>query len=117
MTKRRLGVILAWTVSLGACSDSSNMTSPTNPNPPQANVRQDAAPSPRAAVAAGAPKVIIGYVFPKKKAIDPGEIAAEKLTHVNYAFANVVDGAVVLASDADAENLKALVGLHGKNPD
>lgn len=50
----------------------------------------------------------------------PGAIArigAEKLTHVNYAFANVTpDGEVVLEGAADADRLRALVGLRERNP-
>jgi GH18 family chitinase len=32
--------------------------------------------------------VIIGYVFAQDRVLDPAAIAAEKLTHINYAFAN-----------------------------
>jgi chitinase len=66
-------------------------------------------PAPAAATAAG--QVIIGYVFPRDRVIDPAEIAADELTHVNYAFANVVEGRVVEGSPNDAANLKALTGL------
>ena len=44
-------------------------------------------------------------------------IGGDKLTHVFYAFANVTpDGDVVLEDDADADRLRALVGLKAKNP-
>ena len=33
-------------------------------------------------------RVIIGYVFAENDSIDPATIAADKLTHINYAFAN-----------------------------
>ena len=39
--------------------------------------------------------VIIAYVFPRNELIVPSEIAADKLTHINYAFADVKDGRIV----------------------
>ncbi|HEU0107517.1 MAG TPA: glycoside hydrolase family 9 protein, partial [Vicinamibacteria bacterium] len=39
-------------------------------------------------------RVIIGYVFAQDRVLDPAAIAAEKLTHINYAFANIKDGRV-----------------------
>jgi chitinase len=61
-------------------------------------------------------RVIIGYVFPRDRVIEPAEIAADKLTHVNYAFANIQKGVVVEGSARDAENLRALTGLRLKSP-
>jgi len=60
--------------------------------------------------------VIIAYVFPKDGVIDPAAIAADKLTHVNYAFANVADGRVVEGFKNDAENYRVLAGLRRKHP-
>lgn len=54
---------------------------------------------------------IIGYVFPQSTVIDPARIAADKLTHINYAFANIRDGRVVEGFARDAENFKVLTGL------
>jgi chitinase len=65
---------------------------------------------------AGGP-VIIGYVFAKDDLIDPATIAAEKLTHINYAFANIKDGRVVEGFARDAENYRILTGLRRGNPD
>jgi chitinase len=62
-------------------------------------------------------RVVIGYVFPRDGRIDPAGIAAEKLTHVNYAFANVVKGEVVEGSKHDAANLRALTSLRRRRPD
>lgn len=74
-------------------------------------------PGAATAVAAGdAERVIIGYVFPRERVIDPAEIDASKLTHVNYAFANVANGVVVEGSAKDAENLKVLTGLRAASP-
>ena len=51
-------------------------------------------------------RVIIGYVFAENDSIDPATIAADKLTHINYAFANIQDGVVVEGFARDAENFK-----------
>ena len=76
-----------------------------------------------AAGALGAPRaardavpVIIGYVFVKNALVDPAQIAADRLTHINYAFANIREGQVVEGFDHDAENLEALTGLRRKHP-
>ncbi len=60
--------------------------------------------------------VIIGYVFPQDDLIDPAKIAAEKLTHINYAFANLRDGQVVEGFKKDAENYQILAGLRTRHP-
>jgi chitinase len=61
-------------------------------------------------------RVIIGYVFGESRRIDPAGIAAEKLTHINYAFANVQDGRVVEGFPGDTENLRVVTGLRRRNP-
>jgi chitinase len=61
-------------------------------------------------------RAIIAYVFPKDRLIDPKEIAADKLTHVNYAFANVRKGKVVAGFKKDSENFKVLAGLRRAHP-
>jgi chitinase len=72
-----------------------------------------------AAVVASPPEraVIIAYIFPQDDVIDPAQIAAGKLTHINYAFANIRDGKVVEGFAKDAENFKVLAGLRRKHPD
>jgi GH18 family chitinase len=60
--------------------------------------------------------VIIGYVFSKDQVIDPASIAADKLTHVNYAFADIRDGLVVEGFTHDAENFKILASLRRQHP-
>jgi chitinase len=59
---------------------------------------------------------IIAYVFKPKSVIEAGEIAAEKLTRVNYAFALIRDGEIVNGYPYDDQNLAALVALKGQNP-
>ena len=61
--------------------------------------------------------VIIGYVFSREEPIDPRAIDAGKLTHINYAFANVEDGEVVEGFARDAENLRVLTGLRREHSD
>ena len=59
---------------------------------------------------------VIAYVFPRDRILESSEIRAEKLTHVNFAFANVVGGRVVEGSPRDAENLRVLTGLRRDHP-
>jgi chitinase len=61
--------------------------------------------------------VIIGYVFAQEQVLDPAAIAAEKLTHINYAFANVKEGRVVEGFAHDAENYRILTSLRARNPE
>jgi hypothetical protein len=49
-------------------------------------------------------KLIIGYIFPKDRAIAPGEVATRKLTRINYAFANLQNSVIVEGFGHDAEN-------------
>ena len=59
-----------------------------------------------ARAAEGPGPAIIGYVFARDRVLEPEAIAAEKLTHVNFAFANIRDGRVIEGSPRDADNLK-----------
>jgi chitinase len=59
---------------------------------------------------------IIAYVFAENDLIDSSVIAADKLTHINYAFANLKDGQVVEGFARDAENFKVLGELRRANP-
>jgi chitinase len=60
---------------------------------------------------------IIAYVFPRDRVLGPNEVAATKLTRINYAFANVADGKVVEGFAHDKENFAILNGLKQQNPD
>jgi chitinase len=60
--------------------------------------------------------VIIGYVFVQDRLLDPATIDPRKLTHVNYAFADVRDGRVVEGFKRDEENFRALAELRRRNP-
>ena len=46
----------------------------------------------------------------------PGQIAAQKLTRINYAFANLQGSRIVNGYTADDKNLAALVALKQENP-
>lgn len=68
------------------------------------------------AQADNAGKLIIGYVFSPEKPLDPATIAAEKLTHINYAFSNLVDNKIVNGFEFDDENYQNLSSLKERNP-
>jgi chitinase len=59
---------------------------------------------------------IIAYIFPREAVIRPEEVAATKLTRINYAFANIKDGQIVAESPVDAPNFATLVALKQQNP-
>jgi chitinase len=59
---------------------------------------------------------IVAYIFPRDHVIEPDEIAATKITRINYAFANLQDGRIVAVSPADPANFATLVALKGQNP-
>lgn len=60
--------------------------------------------------------VIVAYVFPQENPFREGEIAGQKLTRINYAFANIKDGRIVNGFAHDDENLAALVALKQQSP-
>lgn len=65
------------------------------------------------------PLKIIGYIA-GWKGVNPDQIEAEKLTHINYAFANVIDGVVIEGegrAEADKLNIEKLHSLKTRNPD
>src|SRR5215469_7102926 len=61
-------------------------------------------------------KVIIGYIYSPNRPLVPGDVAAEKLTHINYAFANIKDGLMVEGYAGDPENYRTLNSLKERNP-
>jgi GH18 family chitinase len=63
-----------------------------------------------------AQEAVIAYIFVQDHVIDPASIAAEKLTHINYAFANIKDGVIVEGFKNDARNFQALNSLKARNP-
>jgi len=69
-----------------------------------------------AAGAASAPKAVVAYVFPRDSVLQPGQIDAQRLTRVNYAFANIANGRMVTGYEHDAENFAFLEALKKENP-
>jgi len=65
---------------------------------------------------APAPKVVIGYIFCPDRRIEPSSVDPRKLTHINYAFANVQDGKMVEGFTFDTENFRALNEMKKVNP-
>jgi len=61
--------------------------------------------------------VVIAYVGGFRGLVDVDKISVEKITHINYAFVNVVDGKAVLTNLAtDSTNFRKLNLLKEKNP-
>ena len=60
--------------------------------------------------------VIVAYVFPRHTLIQPGTVAARKLTRINFAFALIQNGKIVTEDPSDPANLAALVALKRDNP-
>lgn len=59
---------------------------------------------------------VTGYVFTRGAVISPGQVDASKLTRINYAFANIQGGRMVLGGPVDAQNFTLLTGLRNANP-
>jgi len=74
-----------------------------------------AAPRPLA-VAQAPQRVIAGYLFVGNSAADVSDTDATRLTHINYAFANIRDGEVVEGFASDADNFRRLRELRQRHP-
>jgi chitinase len=61
-------------------------------------------------------KVVVAYVFPQNRELQTGEIAASKLTRINYAFANIQGGRIVNGFTEDDQNFATLFALKQQNP-
>ncbi len=63
--------------------------------------------------------VVIAYVGGfKGGSVDVSKIAANKITHINYAFVDVQEGKAFLTNEAtDVENFKNLNTLKEQNPE
>jgi len=60
--------------------------------------------------------IVLAYVFPQAKVLQPGQIDGQSLTRINYAFANIADGRMVTGFVNDAANFAYLTGLRKTNP-
>ena len=61
------------------------------------------------------PYKIIGYVAGYED-FNPALVDATKLTHINYAFANIVEGGVAFELKTDSVKISKLIGLKTVNP-
>lgn len=61
-------------------------------------------------------ETVIAYLFPQERLLKPQEIAAGKLTRINYAFANLKKGRVVAGFAHDRENLRTLTAMKKQFP-
>ncbi len=68
-----------------------------------------------APVCAAGPEVT-GYVFPQNTTLQPGQIDADGMTRIYYAFANIKDGRMVEGFPTDAANIPAVTALRQGNP-
>src|SRR6201998_1796632 len=59
---------------------------------------------------------VTGYVFTRGAALTPGQVDAKYLTRINYAFANIQGGRMVLGAPTDAQNFAQLTALRNSNP-
>lgn len=60
--------------------------------------------------------VVCGYIFPRSALLQPGQIDAHSMTRINYAFANVNGGRMILGVPEDAQNLAQVTALRRQNP-
>lgn len=59
---------------------------------------------------------VIAYVFPQQALLKPGDVDVQKLTRINYAFANIQDGKIVAGFPNDAANFATLNAMKKENP-
>ena len=59
---------------------------------------------------------IVGYFAEWSKHYTPADIAADKLTHINYAFGTISKGECVVKNEKADEQFRGLVQLKSKNP-
>ena len=60
--------------------------------------------------------MVVAYVFPQNASLQPGQIDAQSLTRINYAFANIDNGRMVTGFAKDAENFAFLTAFKRQNP-
>lgn len=59
---------------------------------------------------------VIAYVFSQDMILQPGQIDPHAVTRINYAFANIKEGRMVVGHPNDDSNLKLLGSLRSSNP-
>ncbi len=68
------------------------------------------------ATAATQDPIVTAYVFPRDTPLAAGQVDADKVTRINYAFANIANGRIVEGSANDATNFAVLTALKKDNP-
>lgn len=61
-------------------------------------------------------QAVVAYVFPQNNLLQPGQIDGRRLTRINYAFANIVNGRIAPGYPHDSENFAYLRSLKADNP-
>lgn len=59
---------------------------------------------------------VTAYVFPRNAVLAPGQVDPIHLTRINYAFANIQNGRMVVGGPADAQNFALLTALRRTHP-
>lgn len=90
-----------------ACNDATKKQDKTNQEP-------SAQETPKQAIPVEDLK-IIGYAAGYED-YDFSKIDATKLTHINFAFANIVEGKAAFELETDADKIATLIGLKKHNP-
>ena len=62
-------------------------------------------------------KVIIAYIYANDTILNENSVDVQKITHINFAFANIVDGKIAEGGKTDSVNFSILSRLKHKNPD
>ena len=61
--------------------------------------------------------IVVAYIFGNNKDIQLEKIEANKITHINYAFAKIREGVIKKGFKTDGKNLRKLNSLKKENPD
>ena len=59
---------------------------------------------------------VTGYVFARNAVLTPGQVDPTYLTRINYAFANIQNGRMVVGGPADAQNFAMLTAMRNRHP-
>ena len=59
---------------------------------------------------------VTGYVFARNAVLTPGQVDPTHLTRINYAFANIQSGRMVVGGPADAQNFALLTAMRNRHP-
>lgn len=60
--------------------------------------------------------IVVAYLFPQKGLLQPDDVDPHRVDRINYSFANIADGRMVVGTQNDAANLEQLNALRKQNP-